>query len=62
MRDGLNDSDDLSPMRRGGIGSMVVLLSAIAVSKGIYTCEGHVISHYSLIIYYTEPVFMWKKY
>ena len=29
MRDGLNDSNDLSPMRRGGIGSMVVLLSAM---------------------------------
>ena len=30
MRDGLSDSDDLSPMRRGGVGSVVVLLSAMA--------------------------------
>jgi BASS family bile acid:Na+ symporter len=30
MRDGLSDSDDLSPMRRGGAGSVVVLLSAMA--------------------------------
>jgi ACR3 family arsenite efflux pump ArsB len=29
MRDVLTDSDDLSPMRRGGIGSMVVLLSSM---------------------------------
>ena len=30
MSEGLDDSDDLSPMRRGGaIGSMVVLLSAM---------------------------------
>src|SRR5687767_8446220 len=29
MRDRLNDSNDLSPMRRGGIGSIVVLLSAM---------------------------------
>lgn len=30
MRDGLSDSDELSPMRRGGVGSVVVLLSAMA--------------------------------
>jgi BASS family bile acid:Na+ symporter len=30
MRDGLIDSDDLSPMRRGGLGSVFVLLSAMA--------------------------------
>lgn len=30
MRDGLSESDDLSPMRRGGVGSVVVLLSAMA--------------------------------
>ena len=30
MRDRKSDSDDLSPMRRGGVGSVVVLLSAMA--------------------------------
>jgi BASS family bile acid:Na+ symporter len=30
MRDGLSDSDDLSPMKRGGLGSVFVLLSAMA--------------------------------
>ncbi|MDQ4017653.1 MAG: arsenic resistance protein [Thermoproteota archaeon] len=38
MRDGLNnsDSDDLSPIRRGGIGSMLVLLSAmVSIVTGI---------------------------
>jgi hypothetical protein len=38
MRDGLNnsDSDDLSPIRRGGIGSMLVLLSAmVSIVTGV---------------------------
>ena len=38
MRDGLNnsDSDDLSPIRRGGIGSMLVLLSAmVSIITGV---------------------------
>jgi bile acid:Na+ symporter, BASS family len=53
MRDGLNDSDDLSPMRRGGIGSsMVVLLSAmvsIVVGVVVFPTTGMSLEPYILV-------------
>ncbi len=51
MRDGLNDSDDLSPMRRGGIGSMVLLLSAMVsiIAGVIFPTSGVSIEPYILV-------------
>ena len=53
MRDGLNDSDDLFPMRRGGIGSsMVVLLSAmvsIVVGVVVFPTTGMSLEPYILV-------------
>lgn len=53
MRDGLNnsDSDDLSPIRRGGIGSMLVLLSAMVsiVTGVIFPTTGMSLEPYLLV-------------
>jgi BASS family bile acid:Na+ symporter len=51
MRDGLSDSDDLSPIRRGGIGSMVVLLcTAWAIVAGtIFPTTGRSLEPYMLV-------------
>src|SRR5919106_3544287 len=51
MRDGLNDSNDLSPMRSGGIGSMVVLLSAMLsiVAGIIFPTAGMYLEPYILV-------------
>jgi BASS family bile acid:Na+ symporter len=51
MRDGLNDSNDLSPMRSGGIGSMVVLLSAmLSIVVGIiFPTAGMYLEPYILV-------------
>jgi bile acid:Na+ symporter, BASS family len=53
MRDGLNnsDSDDLSPIRRGGIGSMLVLLSAMAsiVTGVLFPTTGMSLEPYLLV-------------
>jgi BASS family bile acid:Na+ symporter len=53
MRDGLNnsDSDDLSPIRRGGIGSMLVLLSAMVsiVTGVLFPTTGMSLEPYLLV-------------
>ena len=53
MRDGLNnsDSDDLSPIRRGGIGSMLVLLSAMTsiVTGVLFPTTGISLEPYLLV-------------
>lgn len=53
MRDGLNnsDSDDLSPIRRGGISSMLVLLSAMVsiVTGVIFPTTGMSLEPYLLV-------------
>jgi BASS family bile acid:Na+ symporter len=52
MREGLDDSDDLSPMRRGGaIGSIVVLLSAmVSIIVGVvYPTTGMSLEPYILV-------------
>src|ERR671919_2121915 len=51
MRDRLNDSDDLSPMRRGGIGSMLVVLSAmVSIIVGIiFPTAGMYLEPYILV-------------
>ncbi len=53
MRDGLSnsDSDDLSPIRRGGIGSMLVLLSAMVsiVAGVIFPTTGMSLELYLLV-------------
>lgn len=51
MRGGLSDYDDLSPMRRGGIGSMVVLLSAMVsiVAGIIFPITGMSLEPYILV-------------
>ena len=53
MRDGLNnsDSDDLSPIRRGGIGNMLVLLSAMVsiVTGVLFPTTGMSLEPYLLV-------------
>src|SRR5918998_1566144 len=53
MRDGLSnsDSDDLSPIRRGGIGSMLVLLSAMVsiVTGVLFPTTGMSLEPYLLV-------------
>jgi BASS family bile acid:Na+ symporter len=53
MRDGLNnsDSDDLSPIRRGGIGSILVLLSAMVsiVTGVLFPTTGMSLEPYLLV-------------
>jgi bile acid:Na+ symporter, BASS family len=51
MRDGLSNSDDLSPIRRGGIGSMVVLLSVmVSTVAGItFPTTGMSLEPYALV-------------
>jgi bile acid:Na+ symporter, BASS family len=53
MRDGLNnsDSDDLSPIRRGGIGSMLVLLSVMVsiVTGVLFPTTGMSLEPYLLV-------------
>src|SRR5919107_1541237 len=51
MRDGLTDSNDLSPMKRGGIGSMAVLLSAMVsiVAGVIFPTTGMSLEPYILV-------------
>jgi BASS family bile acid:Na+ symporter len=53
MRDGLNNSDsnDLSPIRRGGIGSMLVLLSAMVsiVTGVLFPTTGMSLEPYPLV-------------
>jgi bile acid:Na+ symporter, BASS family len=51
MRDRLTDSNDLSPMKRGGIGSMAVLLSAMVsiVAGVIFPTTGMSLEPYILV-------------
>jgi bile acid:Na+ symporter, BASS family len=51
MKDGASDSDDLSPIRRGGVGSMVVLLSAMAsiIAGIIFPTIGMLLEPYLLV-------------
>ena len=51
MRDGLTDSNDLSPMKRGGIGSIAVLLSAMVsiVAGVIFPTTGMSLEPYILV-------------
>jgi hypothetical protein len=51
MSDGLTDSNDLSPTKRGGIGSMAVLLSAMVsiVAGVLFPTTGRSLEPYILV-------------